>query len=187
MHLVHKGPLPLVRDAPLQKIALFELLQNIFVRFVRKIAGHAGAIAQLDLPAAHVSEDAQTLFSKERSSEPIYGDLASGVRYFGSEVIHLYRVHEICQLSAVHPAEDAVISKDIVKQDLQCIGVFKYVFGRYDDVRVKSFDKPANIVKRSSWICLHDQSPAPAGKLRPQAVLYLAVSSEYSSFTVFDI
>ena len=65
LHLVHEGHLPLVRNAPLKEISLLEFLQYILVRLVREVAGHTGAIAQLDLPAAHVRIDAEALVSQE--------------------------------------------------------------------------------------------------------------------------
>ena len=65
LHLVHEGHLPLVRNAPLKEISLLEFLQDILVRLVREVAGHTGAIAQLDLPAAHVRVDAEALVSQE--------------------------------------------------------------------------------------------------------------------------
>ena len=65
LHLVHEGHLPLVRNAPLKEIALLEFLQDILVRLVREVAGHTGAIAQLDLPAVHVRIDAEALVSQE--------------------------------------------------------------------------------------------------------------------------
>ena len=131
LHLVHKGPLPLVRDAPLQKIPLLEFLQYIFVRLVREIARHAGTVAQLDLPAAHVGVDAQSFVRQKRCAKSINGDFsAAGCALspgcdLTSELIDLVKINEVRQFPAVHAAEDAVLCKDIVQQNIEFFAVLQ--------------------------------------------------------------
>ena len=151
LHLVHEGHLPLVRDAPLQKIPLLEFLQYIFVRLVREIARHAGTVAQLDLPAAHVGVDAQSFVRQKRCAKSINGDFsaAGGVRLSGCVPtsrdqtclvlichalayrdltpygIHLLKINEVRQFPAVHAAEDAVLCKDIVQQNIEFFAVLQ--------------------------------------------------------------
>ena len=131
LHLVHEGHLPLVRNAPLQKIPLLEFLQYIFVRLVREIARHAGTVAQLDLPAAHVRIDAEALVSQKRRAKAIYSDFsAAGCALspgcdLTSELIDLVKINEVRQFPAVHAAEDAVLCKDIVQQNIEFFAVLQ--------------------------------------------------------------